>query len=367
MADDKPNDLLTRRAALRAAGLAAAGTLAGCEGDSSGEVGLYDNAGKDNYNFRPVSFADYCVDNVVRKFEAIDFGRDRGENFYSHDVGLADRGHMQGVARLPGDYLIQSASKRFFVSHFPGAGSGHDTWKERPEESESILPAGATRDHVGGVHAYHNTIVVPGKVEGDQIVSIYTHHPGDESTSLSGGLELISTFDVTEYQGAAHYASILPIVDGEWLFAVGHDGRRRWSTHKIHFYIIPSIHAEQSEMRYLGHWGRGKTIRDFQSLSLIAGCDTSIYLIGTGVRRAAVNAHAKLYEIMRISRSDGKTPEVAVNKRKERSPNSERNDCNFNAGATFFPTTTGGLAMYCTEKEIRQGSVTTREYYNEDA
>lgn len=369
MTGDYTSHPISRREVLQATGAAVAGSLAGCSSDTGGETGIYEKVGEDEYYLPPFSTADHAVDDIRKAFAAIDFGRDRGENFYSPEVGEADVGHMQGVARLPGGWLVQSYSKGLFLTYFPEkTGAGHRPWEDRPDEVETMFPRclpTEDRGHVGGVHAHHNYVAVPSGGGGEKRVEIF-HHDSGAGVTPCAGLSHETTFEVSEYQGGAHYASLLPLPGTEWLLAVGHDGRRLFKPHNVHFYVIPTIAADQGELRYLGRWSRGNTVEDFQSLSLLADTAGIVYLVGTGVRRTAANAHAKLYELDAFRRSDG-DPHVEVTRLDERSPRSERNDCNLNAGATFFPTTDGGLAMYCTEKEIRDGSITTREYRDEDA
>jgi len=413
-------------------------------------VSIWEQAGQANFTIRPQSNARYCVANVQNSFEAIDFGRSRGQNFITGGIGFADGGrrnnafssHMQGIARLPDGWLVQSHTKGVFLTHFPSKdGSGHSVWTSRTDrgyptippylnpitrfneprispdrprldwcrdwgtncgrpaadrfcqikgftgstdfkkktnvdfvtevlvggrrcdgsrgycdsfkEIECVLAGGLNRKHVGGVHAYHNFVVIPS----DKRIEIFSND--------GGRLRILSTFDISQYQPAAHYASILPLVNGDWLLAVGRDGRKKRSPHRIHFYVIPNLSADQGQLRYLGRWGRGKTRDDFQSASLIAGCDGGIFIIGTGVKVVQSNEHAKLYQVLSFTRSSGRRPSVEVNKIKERSPGSQRNDCSLNAAATFFPTSDRALAMYCTEKEIRNGQITTREYHDE--
>src|SRR5690606_15421945 len=148
----------------------------------------------------------------------------------------------------------------------------------------------------------------------------------------------------------AHYASILPLEAGEWLLAVGHDLRRRPGPHRVHFYVIPGLDAPPGALRHLGVWDRGRTRDDFQSASLVAGCDGAVFLIGTGVRIVQANAHAKLYQVLSFTRSGGRQAVASAGLLRARAPRSERNDCNLNAAATFFPTSDRALAMYCTER-----------------
>lgn len=323
----------------------------------------WEAAARHDFWLRPQAAAEHCVADARAALENINFGRDRGENFYSRGVGRADKGlssHMQGVARLPGGWLLQSYTEGVFLTHFPARdGAGHEPWVTRPEGQETIFPdlPDLCRDHVGGVHAYDNIVVIPSDGCGERHVEIFWHD--------HGRLDPLSRFRVSEHQGAAHYASILPLAGGDWLLAVGQDSRKWRKAHRIHFYVIPSLTAAQHELRYLGRWGRGRTRDDFQSASLIADCGGDVFIVGTGVRVAWFNAHAKLYRLLSFTRSDGKRPDVEVEKVKERAPKSQHHDCNLNAGATFFPTHDRGLAMYCTEKEIHDGAITTREYRNE--
>lgn len=363
---------LTRRDLLCIAGTAMGTSLAGCGDTGSGDIDLYDQLNEDEYYIKPLTFAEFCVEDIRRSFNAIDFGRDKGENFISRGVGSADvsSSHMQGVTRLPDGWLVQSYSLGLFLSNFPAkSDAGRQPWRESTGEVETLFPyclPSEDRGHVGGVHAYDDIVAVPSRGGGERRVELFQHDTGRAAATPCTGLTRKAKFDVSESQGAAHYASILPLFDDEWLMAVGHDSRRFWKAHKVHFYVIPSLSADQSELLYLGKWGRGNTLNDFQSLSLLAGCDKSVYLVGTGVRRAPVNSHAKLYEITAFRRSDGEPLDVEVTHLEERSPSYERNDCNFNAGATLFPTADDGLAMYCTEKEIHDGNITTREYHDED-
>lgn len=411
--------------------------------------GIWENAGQDEFFIHPKSSAEHCVTDVQPAFEAIEFGRSRGKNFFSDRIWGADSGHMQGVARLPGGWLIQSYTEGVFLTHFPSKdGSGHSVWATEPDHGHPHIPpslnstfefrkprirfseprvdwcrdwgtncgkpaadrfcqikgytasidfakesavdfvtqvlvggrrcdgssrhcdsfknikcvasGAAARKHVGGVHAYHDIVVVPSDTEHDSRVELFKHNDGD--------LALLSKFDVSEHQSDAHYASILPLDDGDWLLAVGHDSRKPRGPHRIHFYVMPSLTADQDKLRYLGRWGRGRTRDDFQSASLIADCNGDVFIIGTGTkgRTAVGRKHAKLYQVLSFTRSGGRRPKVEVNKLKERDPRSERNDCNLNAGATFFPTSDRALSMYCTEKEIRHGQITTREYRDED-
>ncbi|MDZ7842874.1 MAG: hypothetical protein U5R46_18950 [Gammaproteobacteria bacterium] len=329
----------------------------------------WERAGRPDFDIRPLALARHCVADVTDAFEAIQFGRQRGKNFYTDEVSRADTGdsgakshiglggHMQGVARLPDGWLVQSHSKGVFLTHFPAKdGAGHAVWAGGRDHGQAVFPEipSIHRKHVGGLHAYDDIVVVPS----DQRVELLRHR--------GGRLIPLSIFDVSRYQGAAHFASILPLAGGDWLLAVGHDSRSWRKVHRVYFYVIPSLDAEQRHLRYLGRRGRGKTNDDFQSGSLVAECDGSVFFIGTGVRRVQSNAHAKLYSVKGFSRSGGGDPDKAdLDKVKERSPNSARNDCSLNAGATFFPTSKRGLAMYCTEKEIRRGQITTREYRDE--
>jgi len=409
--------------------------------------GIWEDAGRGEFVIHPKSNAEHCVTDVQAAFEAIEFGRSRGKNFFSDRISGADIGHMQGVARLPGGWLVQSYSKGVFLTHFPSKdSSGHSVWASEPDHGhphivpglnatfmfhrprvafdeprldwcqnwgtncgkpaanrfcqikgyaasigfakqsgvdfvtqvlvggrrcdggrrhcdsfkkiECVAAGAVARKHVGGVHAYHDIIVVPSDTRHDSRVELFKHNDGN--------LVLLSKFDVSEHQSAAHYASILPLDDGNWLLAVGHDSRKRRGPHRIHFYVIPSLTADQSALRHLGRWGRGRTRDDFQSASLIARCSGDVFIIGTGVRVVPSNEHAKLYQVLSFTRSGGRRPKVKVDKLKERSPGSERNDCNLNASATFFATSDHALSMYCSEKQIRHGQITTREYRNED-
>ncbi len=233
-------------------------------------------------------------------------------------------------------------------------------WASSPDEGEPSFPSlpDVIRSHVGGLHAYHDIVAIPSSGGDRERVEIFRHR--------DGSLVHLSTFAVTDFQGAAHYASILPITGGDWLLAIGHDSRDWSAPHRVHFYAIPGLHAAQDDLRYLGRWGRGRTRDDFQSASLLAGCTGDVFIVGTGIRRVQSNEHAKLYRVLSFARARREEPTVEVDKLSERSPGSERNDCSLDAAATFFPTSNGALSMYCTEKEIRHGSITTREYRDED-
>lgn len=328
---------------------------------------LWEVAGRSDFEVRPRADAERCVADVPAAFGAIEFGRRSGRNFVTHHVGredVGDRwgkvgmgGHMQGVARLPGGWLAQAQSKGVFLTHFPGQdGSGHDAWAGGPSDGVPVFPGlpAVERKHLGGLHAHGDVLVVPS----DHRVEIFRHR--------SGALELLTSLDVSEHQKGAHFASILPLEKGDWLLAVGRDSRKRRKAHRVHFYVLPRLDASQAELRYLGRRGRGNTRRDFQSGSLLADCDGRVYFLGTGVRVVQANTHAKLYRVDGFARSGGGRPDrVDLTKVAERAPDSERNDCSLNAAATFFPTADRKLAMYCTEKEIRNGRITTREYRDE--
>jgi hypothetical protein len=336
---------------------------------SSGEdsESAWKMAGRSSFRIKARAEAKHCVQDVPDAFEGIEFGRKQGRNFYTHHVGsedVGDRwgkvgmgGHMQGIARLPGGWLAQAHSKGLFLSHFPGQeGAGHGVWADGPQDGVPAFPdlPNVERKHVGGLHAYGDILVMPS----DARVEIFRHRAGE--------LALLRSFDVSEYQKGAHFASILPLEGGDWLLAVGRDSRKKRKAHRVHFYVIPSLEAQQSQLRYLGRRGRGNTREDFQSGSLIAECGGDIYFVGTGVKVVQSNAHAKLYRVVAFSRDGGGRPNrVEMEKITERSPGSQRNDCSLNAAATFFPTADRRLAMYCTEKEIRKGSITTREYRDE--
>lgn len=315
-------------------------------------------AGRSNYVIHPQSDAEYCVKDVPSAFRAITFGRSNGLNFYTNNVKRADQGHMQGIARLPGGWLAHSFSKGVFLSHRPAHdGAGHNVWASGPRHGEAFFPSlpNVDRGHVGGIHAYDDILIVAS----DRRVEIFRQDNEE--------LDRLSVFDVSHYQNDAHFASIVPLRNGDWLLAVGRDGRRRKKPHRMYFYVIPSLEANQTEPRFLGRRGRGRTHDDFQSASLIADCNGDVYVIGTGVRRAQVNPHAKLYRVRWFSRENGQTPNrVEWEKIAERAPKAERNDCNLDAGATFFPTGHRTLAMYCTEKGVKNGQITTREYRDEN-
>lgn len=355
------------------------------------------SADDEDYFLRPVTDAEYPVDDVVSAFKAIEFGRSSGTNFFSKGVGWVDDGHfadhMQGVARLPGGGLVQSNTDEIFLTYFPEKSEyGHEPWRNRTDRVETMpvggrpgwdgtrIPMHKNKLHIGGVHAYHDTIVVPWSRKDTYAVSIYDHAGWGKTESGERywkGHEM-TTLEISEYQEAAHYASILPLADGTWLLAVGKDPRRGRKDSGIHFYAIEDFPEEswrysdgdpppEADFRYLGLWDRGETRHDFQSVSLVAGSSGRVFLIGTGVQVVQSQPRAKLYEVTGFRRSDGDRPDAWLEKIAVREPDSERNDCNLNAGATFFPTANGGLAMYCTEKEIHDASITTREYRNEDA